>query len=483
MASETTSNANLSALRDAIAVLYPALVFDHSSPEFAVAQNSFWNQVQRRKAPGCFFQPTDAHRVARAIIEVVKQDCPFAIKGGGHSSNPAGCSVNGGFQFDLAKLNHVEIAEDRSTVRVGPGVRWGELFKILEPHGVIAAGGRDYGVGVPGFIFGGGLSYLSVQEGWGIDHLLSVDIVLADGRLITVENSHPDLNRALHGGGAHNFGIVTDLTLKLHPYKGMWGGYYAVQEEHFDAVFTAYDNYTRKLPSDGKAHMIVDFFRKDGMMIAVHFMGYPEPLNDPPIYDEIRRIPSVGNTLRLAEYSNLAEEMQQVTDCRGMRNAYWTVCMGYNIHLLRAAYANWARITQPYVGRLRFAFDVNHITPAMRNQAARKGSGNLYGLEGPDEPLTIILLTSTWTDEGDDEEVVSVLTRLGAMIEALAQEHGKYQSFKYMNYAHQQQDVIASFGEKNKAFLKEVAAKYDPNGVFQRLQVGGFKLDGPKSTC
>lgn len=89
------------------------------------------------------------------MLEVVKRNCPFAIKGGGHSSNPDGCSVNAGFQFDLANLNHVEIAEDRSSVRVGPGVRWGDLFKILEPHGVIAAGGRDYGVGVPGFIFGG----------------------------------------------------------------------------------------------------------------------------------------------------------------------------------------------------------------------------------------------------------------------------------------------------------------------------------------
>lgn len=44
-----------------------------------------------------------------------------------------------------------------------------------------------------------------------------------------------------------------------------------------------------------------------------------------------------------------------------------------------------------------------------------------------------------------------------------------------MNYAHQRQDVIGWFGEKSKAFLKQVAVKYDPDGVFQ----SGFKLDGP----
>ncbi|KAE8156552.1 hypothetical protein BDV40DRAFT_305962 [Aspergillus tamarii] len=482
MATKFNYNA-LSALRDAVAELCPTQVIDPSSSAFKGAQNSFWNQVQRQKTPECFFQPAEAHQVAKAMLEVVKRDCPFAIKGGGHSSNPDGCTVNAGFQFDLANLNHIEIAEDKLSVRVGPGVRWGDLFKVLEPQGVIAVGGRDYGVGVPGFIFGGGISYLSAQEGWGIDHLLAVDIVLANGQQITVDkNSHPDLNRALHGGGAHNYGIVTNLTLKLHPYQGMWGGYYAVQEDHFDAVFTAYDNYTRSLPANGKAHMIVDFFRRDGVMIAVHFMGYPEPLADPPIYDEICRIPSVGNTLRLADYSNLAAEMQNVTDSRGKRNAYWTVCMAYDLDLLRSAYTAWAQITEPYAKRLRFAFDVNHITPAMRNKGAGEGYGNVYGLEGPNEPLTNILLTSTWTDEADDEEVALVLGKLGAAIEDLSREHGKFQSFRYMNYAHQRQDVIASFGEKNKTFLKEVAAKYDPNGVFQRLQVGGFKLDGPRST-
>lgn len=40
-------------------------------------------------------------------------------------------------------------------MRVGPGVHWGPLFQELEKEDVIAVGGRDFGVGVPGFIFGG----------------------------------------------------------------------------------------------------------------------------------------------------------------------------------------------------------------------------------------------------------------------------------------------------------------------------------------
>ena len=45
-----------------------------------------------------------------------------------------------------------------------------------------------------------------------------------------------------------------------------------------------------------------------------------------------------------------------------------------------------------------------------------------------------------------------------------------------MNYAWRGQMVIDGYGEDNKRFLKEVSEKYDPDGVFQKAVVGGFKL-------
>lgn len=86
---------------------------------------------------------------------MVQGDCHFSIKGGGHSSNVGASSITGGFQFDLAKLREFKISDDKKSVTVGPGWRWGELLQQLEPLGVIVVGGRDAGVGVPGFVFGG----------------------------------------------------------------------------------------------------------------------------------------------------------------------------------------------------------------------------------------------------------------------------------------------------------------------------------------
>jgi hypothetical protein len=48
--------------------------------------------------------------------------------------------------------------------------------------------------------------------------------------------------------------------------------------------------------------------------------------------------------------------------------------------------------------------------------------------------------------------------------------------WRYLNYADKSQDPLASYGEGNVRLLREVAARYDPEGVFQRFCSGGFKV-------
>jgi hypothetical protein len=46
----------------------------------------------------------------------------------------------------------------------------------------------------------------------------------------------------------------------------------------------------------------------------------------------------------------------------------------------------------------------------------------------------------------------------------------------YLNYADKDQDPLTGYGADQVAFMKDVASKYDPNGVYQRLLPGGFKI-------
>lgn len=48
--------------------------------------------------------------------------------------------------------------------------------------------------------------------------------------------------------------------------------------------------------------------------------------------------------------------------------------------------------------------------------------------------------------------------------------------FVYLNYSDPTQSPLASYGKDNIKFMKEVAAEYDPQEVFQKLCPGGFKL-------
>ena len=53
---------------------------------------------------------------------------------------------------------------------------------------------------------------------------------------------------------------------------------------------------------------------------------------------------------------------------------------------------------------------------------------------------------------------------------------GMYHRYIYQNYAKGGRDVFAGYGEKNKKRLQDIQSRYDPGGVFTRLQPGYFKL-------
>lgn len=55
-------------------------------------------------------------------------------------------------------------------------------------------------------------------------------------------------------------------------------------------------------------------------------------------------------------------------------------------------------------------------------------------------------------------------------------EMGGAVDWEYLNYADISQDPLKTYGEENVEHLRQVAAKYDPTGVFQTRHPGGFKI-------
>jgi FAD/FMN-containing dehydrogenase len=80
---------------------------------------------------------------------------PFAVKGGGHTTNP-GFSSTTGVQIAMTRFSQVVVNKTASLVEVGAGLIWDDVYKALDGTGLNVVGGRVSGVGVAGFTLGGG---------------------------------------------------------------------------------------------------------------------------------------------------------------------------------------------------------------------------------------------------------------------------------------------------------------------------------------
>jgi FAD/FMN-containing dehydrogenase len=139
-----------------------------------------------------------------------------AVRGGGH--NVAGNAVcDGGIVIDLSGLKGVWVDPAARIARVQPGVTWGEFDREAQLFALATPGGLVSMTGVAGFTVGGGIGWLSRKHGAASDHLLSADVVTAEGRHVKASaGENEDLFWAVRGGGG-NYGIVTSFEFRLHP--------------------------------------------------------------------------------------------------------------------------------------------------------------------------------------------------------------------------------------------------------------------------
>ena len=98
------------------------------------------------------------------------------------------------------------------------GDQWVDVYREADRQKVNVVGGNSQSVGAAGgYSLGGGHGSMSPAYGLAVDNILEVDIILADGSLVTAnECQNQDLFWASRGGGGGTFGIVTRMIHKAH---------------------------------------------------------------------------------------------------------------------------------------------------------------------------------------------------------------------------------------------------------------------------
>jgi FAD/FMN-containing dehydrogenase len=173
--------------------------------------------------PAVIVRPVDGDDIARALQFASSAGLEIAVRSGGHSLAGYG-ATDGGVLIDLSAMHAIHIDPAARVAWVEAGATAGQLTATTAAHGLVVPFGDSPTVGVGGITLGGGIGWLSRKLGLTIDSLDGVEIVTADGQIITAdERTRPDLFWAVRGGGG-NFGVVTRFRYRLHPIGTVLGG-------------------------------------------------------------------------------------------------------------------------------------------------------------------------------------------------------------------------------------------------------------------
>lgn len=97
----------------------------------------------------------------------------------------------------------------------GSGLGWGAVLDFALSQGRVVTTGQDPSVGLGGYIQGGGHGPLASTYGLAAQQILQVTIVTTQGDiLIANEMENSDLFWAVRGGGAGQYGVVTEYVLR-----------------------------------------------------------------------------------------------------------------------------------------------------------------------------------------------------------------------------------------------------------------------------
>ncbi|PPQ84494.1 hypothetical protein CVT24_006685 [Panaeolus cyanescens] len=425
----------------------------------------------------CVVEPGTAEDVAVVLKIVGETKTPFAVKGGGHTTN-AGFSSTTGVHISMYRFSDVKYDVASQTATIGAGLLWDDVYATLEPHGVNVVGGRLPGVGVAGFILGGGYSWKSNQYGLTIDTVLAYELVTPGGVIMNVTHeSEPELFYALKGA-LNNFGVVTKFTLRTFPQTKVWGGNIYYTSSSMSAVSAATIKFHATV-SDPKAAVMTMFgtwLGSEALSFTVAELFYDAPQPPPGIFDDFLNIPALTKDVKIRSFSslvaasptNLTSFQRGVIDTVPLLDISPSI-MDAIIHETLTIGARLTLSTDTF-----FSFTVQPFLPTLYSHTSLP-SAFPWTRSKPYLPLN---LYAAWALPTVDPFIRAEVEASAQRIRDLAVRQGQeidIDAPKYVNYAPGDTPLRMVYGpEKSIERLRDVKRVVDPGDVMGLA--GGFKI-------
>ena len=418
---------------------------------------TIWNAMID-KHPAMVARCADDADVVQAVNFARDNNLLISIHGSGH--NVSGNAIcDGGLMIDLSDMKNIEVDAERRVARAAAGVLWQEFDKATQAVGLATTGGTISTTGLAGLTLGGGIGWLMGKHGLACDNLVSVDIVTADGQLLTASDSqNQDLFWGLRGGGG-NFGVATAFEFQLHPVGEVLGGMIIHPLDQAVELAKFYNEFASTSPDElgtmlafvstpeGERVVAVAICYNgpidEGEKVLAPLRGFGSPLADmvgPMPYTQVQAMLDEGFPAGLQNYwkSNFLS---------GLDEAAMELLVD---HVRNAPSPNTAIAIEHFGG------EVNRIGI---NDTAFNHRGAEYNL----------IILGMWPDASANDENVAWVRNLWDAMQPYSS------GGVYVNYLGQEADegsdrVKAAYGEEKYERLVALKNKYDPGNLFRLNQ-------------
>jgi FAD/FMN-containing dehydrogenase len=384
------------------------------------------------------------------------------VRGGGHGV-AGNALADGGLVIDLSLLRSVTVDPERGTARADGGCTLGDLDRETQAFGLAVPLGVVSETGIAGLTLSGGIGWLRRKHGLASDNLVSVDVVTADGRLVSAsEAENADLFWALRGGGG-SFGAVTSFEYRAHPVGPEVMVCFVLYPGELAAdVLRACDEYTAGAPDEvGPLAFLgrvphADAFPPEShgkpyVAVAAVYAGEP---------DEGERVVAALRALAepIVDLSGIStyREAQALLDedyPAGWRY-YWKSAdldvLGDDVLGVIAARADVAPSPHSTIDVWFHGGELGRIDPA----------GTAFGKR----PAYLVGVEANWEAAGDDDTNVAWARETVAALEPFG-SGGGYLNFPGL-FEEGEEQLRAAYGDENYERLVTVKNRVDPGNVF-----------------